>query len=54
LRGENVKPVLQALVLAERVYEEKEGRKIIEIVCEGEIIGSLRLLAIDATNPQGS
>src|SRR5260370_19010298 len=47
-----MKPVLQALVLAERIYEDRSGKKIICGTFNGLLIGQLPLP--DHENPDGS
>lgn len=47
-----MKPVLQALVLAERVYEEKSGKKIIAGTFNGLLIG--KIAAQEVEHPDGS
>jgi hypothetical protein len=47
-----MKPVLQALVLAERIYEDKSGKKIICGTFNGLLIGQLPLP--EHENPDGS
>jgi len=45
-----MKPVLQSLVLAERVYEEKSGKKIIAGTFNGLLIGKIPLVQIELQN----
>src|SRR5581483_10699135 len=47
-----MKPVLQALVLAERIYEDKSGKKIIAGTFNQLTIGKLQIKEVD--RPDGS
>lgn len=47
-----MKPVLQALVLAERIYEDKTGKKVICGTFNGLVIG--KILLPEVQHPDGS